>query len=702
MSFLTPLFLLGALAVAGPVLFHLIRRTSREEVPISSIMFLTPSPPRITKRSRLENLLLLLLRCLVIALLALGFARPFFENQATSDTGRDRRIARVFLLDTSASMRRENLWDRAQSRLLALLEKVSEEDPVAILTMDRSLKPLISFEQWSQAPASERLNLARQQLGSLKPGWAGTRLGTALVGALETFEELEARNEVTPKRRIILVTDLQEGSRLDGLQGLDWPQGVEVQVETIRAQRTTNAGLQLVSEAADLPAALPGADGPRLRVSNAADSGREQFRVGWAGPGQAAPGPGALDVCVPPGQSRIVQVSLPPDTNGTYRLLVAGDDVPFDNTAYWAPPRAELVKIAFLGNDAEENPNQMLYYLKRAFPETRRQTVQVLACRHDAAPDPAAWKDAALMVATGSLPPDRVQAIQDFLSQGKVVLMVLQTGQDGRALASVLNLGEVRVEESVAGGYAMFGSIDFQHPLFASFADPRYNDFTKIHFWKHRKLDTNGLPDVRVAAQFDRGDPALVQVPFRGGTLLVLTSGWQPSDSQLALSTKFVPILSSMLELGTGQPSRPAQYVVGEAVPLPSIHGKAPSAVQGPDGSKFHPEPGQPFRQTDLPGSYRCIYPDSSRTFAVNLAPEESRTAPLPVEQLEQLGVPMKSDLTPAAAKRAEQFQAHLKSTELENRQKLWRWLIVGAFLILILETWLAGRLTRRTPRNAS
>ena len=62
MNFLTPLFLLGALAVAAPILFHLIRQTSKEQTNFSSLMFLLPVPPRVTKRSRLEHLLLLLLR----------------------------------------------------------------------------------------------------------------------------------------------------------------------------------------------------------------------------------------------------------------------------------------------------------------------------------------------------------------------------------------------------------------------------------------------------------------------------------------------------------------------------------------------------------------------------------------------------------------------------------------------------------------
>jgi hypothetical protein len=69
------LFLFGALAVALPVVFHLIRRTTREQTLFSSLMFLQPSPPRLARKSRLEHLLLLL-RCLALGLLAFGFARP--------------------------------------------------------------------------------------------------------------------------------------------------------------------------------------------------------------------------------------------------------------------------------------------------------------------------------------------------------------------------------------------------------------------------------------------------------------------------------------------------------------------------------------------------------------------------------------------------------------------------------------------------
>ena len=62
MNFLAPLFALGAFAIVGPIVFHLMRHTTREQTPFSALMFLEPSPPRMTKRSKLENLWQLLLR----------------------------------------------------------------------------------------------------------------------------------------------------------------------------------------------------------------------------------------------------------------------------------------------------------------------------------------------------------------------------------------------------------------------------------------------------------------------------------------------------------------------------------------------------------------------------------------------------------------------------------------------------------------
>ena len=82
----------------------------------------------------------------------------------------------------------------------------------------------------------------------------------------------------------------------------------------------------------------------------------------------------------------------------------------------------------------------------------------------------------------------------------------------------------------------------------------------------------------------------------------------------------------------------------------------------------------------------------------MNLDPLESKTSPLHVETLEQFGCRLANQSQ--ARKLADQEQLRqMQNAELENRQKLWRWLILAAIGVLIVETWLAGRV--RQPRLA-
>ena len=696
MSFLAPLFLLGALAVALPVVFHLIRRTSKEKMTFSSLMFLQPTPPRVTRRNRLENIFLLLLRCLVLCFLALGFARPFFQKPMVPDpqTGAGHKI--ILLVDTSASMRRQNLWQQAVAKAEEILRKTSPADRVALFTFDQQTRSLVSFEDWVSMNASARAALSAQRLAASKPGWATTHLGNALITAVEAFADADKQGQNIGARRIVLISDLQEGSRLDGLQGYDWPRGIEVDLEPVTAPRPTNVGLQWVVDADD--SANTSADaGPRVRVVNASNSKREQFQIRWDGVTGATP----LDVYVPPGQSRIVPAP-PLATNTTAeRLMITGDDDDFDNTIYLVQPKPEQVKVLFLGNDSERDPAGLLYYLKRAFQQTRRQIVQVNARPPDA---PLAVSDLAgarLLIIAGVSSDNQFPGARKFLSDGGTILVVLTNAGAALFAGRLAGADNLSASEATVGGYAMFGRIDFEHPLFAPFADPRYSDFTKIHFWKHRQIDADKLPGARVPARFDNGDPALLEVSKDKGRLLLLTSGWNPSDSQLALSSKFVPFLYSILGQAGGIRPQVSHYHVGEAVNLASLDSPQPLTVRKPDGLEIKLSAGDTtFSQTELPGIYSVASTQPLR-FAVNLDAAESRTAPLSADELPRLGVPIRAREPDDLAKQTAQ-KRRLHNAEIENQQKFWRWLIAAALAVLLIETWLAGRLTRRVlvPRQ--
>ena len=68
MTFLTPLFLIGLAGLAVPVLLHLIQRERKQVVQFPSLMFLHKIPYKSVRRQKIRHLLLLILRCLALAL----------------------------------------------------------------------------------------------------------------------------------------------------------------------------------------------------------------------------------------------------------------------------------------------------------------------------------------------------------------------------------------------------------------------------------------------------------------------------------------------------------------------------------------------------------------------------------------------------------------------------------------------------------
>jgi hypothetical protein len=157
-----------------------------------------------------------------------------------------------------------------------------------------------------------------------------------------------------------------------------------------------------------------------------------------------------------------------------------------------------------------------------------------------------------------------------------------------------------------------------------------------------------------------------------------------------------------MLELSGGVASAPVQYAVGDTVPLPAELARATNApsLLGPEGAALTLAAGQTnFTQTLSPGIYRLNTGERTVSFAVNLDSAESHTAPLAADELERLGAPTPQQATTVA--HVEARKAQLQSAELEGRQKLWRWFVLAALLIILVETWLAGWTSRRQMAQA-
>jgi hypothetical protein len=420
----------------------------------------------------------------------------------------------------------------------------------------------------------------------------------------------------------------------------------------------------------------------------------------------------AAAVYVPPGQSRVVKLPRPAEALLADRLALAGDDHEFDNAFYVVPPKKQVVRLVYVGADAADDAKGMQYYLRLAAGGDPLRQVEVTPLP---AGDSLGQPPPELVVVTRTISASLQSELKTYVEQGGTVVVAPADRAAAAtipALVAGVTLGEIAdASEQPGDGYLLLGEIDFTHPLFAPFANPRYSDFTKIHFWRHFPLKAlasgqgdssidDGATDGRgyaVVARFDNRDAAILEQTLGKGRIIVLATSWRPDDSQLALSSKFVPLVGGLVDLACGAAQTLRSVAINEPVVLPPASAASETIVHKPDGHQVKlPAGTAQFTATDQPGVYRAQIGQEEVQFAVNLAASESDTAPLDVERLEQLGVRFGTDLT--RDERLARIRQQ-RDTELEGRQKVWRWLIVGVLGVLIVETWWAGRAARQIEK---
>lgn len=677
MTWLFPLYLLGAAAVVAPILLHLRRKPPQERVEFSSLMFLEAQTPMPVSRRRLDHWLLLLLRCLALILLASMFARPLWRPAAADGTA-TAAPATLLLLDRSASMRRGDLWAQATAQVLQRVRAAAPDERLALMVFDRQPELLWSFAEDARAGGERSAELARR-LAATAPGFAGTDLGRALAdaaGRLHGSAELRGR-----ALRLVLVSDLQEGARLEALRGLAWPETVGVELATVAAPHADNLSLALAASAPEAPAdsvgpaAGPAAATPRVRLSNARDSRVADFTLAWeTGGGEAVAGH------LPAGASRVLRAPPADDRGQAVVLRLQGDAWDFDNRVFVAPPQPRRVRLGWLQPQARrDEAASPLYYLARALQPTD-------ALKPELETRPADRLDGLQVAFLRGGDAGALRAQRAWIEAGGLGIWMLDPATRAAEVEALTGGRGLRLREAATADYRMLGEVDTAHPLLRPFADPRLRDFTKLRFWHHRELAWEGAPPAGLAvlARFDNADPALLSLSLGKGALLLLTSGWHPADSQLALSTKFVPLLYGWLAAaGFGHESA-ASLLVGDALPTEGV-----TEIRTPDGSRLQPQAGAAVH-AGMPGLYQLSRPGETPVqVAVNLPPEEGRITPLHPDRLRELGLRLNAA---TAADRGEAAAERLALAEQEARQRAWLWLLGGLLAVLGAETWLAGR----------
>ncbi|MDE0554730.1 MAG: BatA domain-containing protein [Candidatus Poribacteria bacterium] len=148
MAFLNPLFLFGLLAAGIPLLIHLWNRRRVVTIDFSSLMFLTAAHRENARRFQLRQLLILLLRMAIVAIIALALARPFLTLGLPVASVRAKTDV-VIVLDNSYSMGYQEVdgvrFEKAKTLATAILETLRHGDSATLILMSDTPQPV--FQQ---------------------------------------------------------------------------------------------------------------------------------------------------------------------------------------------------------------------------------------------------------------------------------------------------------------------------------------------------------------------------------------------------------------------------------------------------------------------------------------------------------------------------------------------------------------------------
>ncbi len=200
----------GALAMASPIIIHLLNRRRFKIVDWAAMRFLIDADKKNRKRIRIENFILLMLRCLAMVLLGFMISRPFLPSSIGDLLGNTKQFERIIILDDSLSQQvvgHDNLtlFERSVHQLRDLINQFAIDDNAEFLTLyltSRPTRPLVTNEP-----------VTVETVGSLTQTLEELQCSDQRAQYTETLQEIQryvssGRSDLN--RMILLLSDMRE------------------------------------------------------------------------------------------------------------------------------------------------------------------------------------------------------------------------------------------------------------------------------------------------------------------------------------------------------------------------------------------------------------------------------------------------------------------------------------------------------------
>jgi hypothetical protein len=519
-GFLAPLFMLGALAAAVPIVLHLLKREPEARVRFAAVKLLQLAPVEQSARRRLREWLLLALRVAAIVLLSLAFARPFFSADVDAETAG----VVVVALDTSFSLSAPGRFEQAQELARSAIRQAPPDALVAVVRFADDAEVVT-------VPTPDRTR-ALAAVDAARVGFGATRYRPALLAAAGLITE-RGEGDGT----IVVVTDAQQ---------IGWaPDDGVVVPEPIRLE-LADVG-PLVPNLALTDVRLTGGR-VTVAVRNLALEAREarvRLLVDEVTAGEAA---------VSLGPNQAGSVALPLGDGGTLAEVRVEDPdgLQADNVRYLVLEGRSATPVLIV--TASGNLEREAFFVQQALlaagPSGAAYQVEGVSVETFAGWPVTRLHDYAAITILSTQGLDRRgrELVREYAMRGGRLLVAAGPGVDGDVVAGAIGRGIAMAVPAEAtadprGERRALTPVDVRHPVFRRLEAAGGT----LGLATFQRVASLGSAECGLLARFTTGEPALVECTSDGGRTLVFASDLNQAWNDFPRHGTFVPFLHEVV-----------------------------------------------------------------------------------------------------------------------------------------------------------
>ena len=706
------LMLFWSLTAIAPIVIHLWSRRRYREETWAAMEFLLAAMRKHSRRIRIEQLILLAIRTLILVMLGLALADPIFSflgNIASGVSGS--RTHWIIVVDGSYSMDylgEESRFRVAKKKAQQLVQQARQGDGFTLVLMADPPQVVIS------RPAFDKQDI-QDEISGLRLRHAGADLTATLAEVQQIVESVSQQHKRLQFQQIAVFSDMGNST---------WEKSsTEVcRRRLVALEKKAKIALYDVGHTGVENVAIT-----QLNMKNTLVTAKREVVVDAQIRNFGTEDRSSLKVEFSVDGSRMAERSFDvkageqATVSWTHQFVEAGDhwieaklsadNLPVDNRRWLSVPVRESIQVLCIRGKPGAARHVAL-----ALDPTRDNDSRV---KTRIEPENALLEldlrefDAVFLCNVGRLGRDEAIVLKDFVNSGGGLVVCVGDPVQADSYNDVLGINSenpilpAKLESVVTDAQVLFDPLEYAHSIVGPFRGFERTGLLTTPTWRYFKAVPSKSEGVDVALGYTNGDPAIVVGEYGKGRSILLTTAVSSTSldrntnpptrwSEFSTWPSFPPLVQEILDAAVAGQTVNRNRVVGE--PLQGIVATAdagvPRTISGPhalDGGKQRlnidmvgDQASWVFSDTWWTGIYNAeLAPpvESSQRFSINLEATESDLARFDTDLL-----PSQIQLAGSAG------DSTTGLPTIMGEVQYFRWILVTLFLLLAVESFLAWK----------